>query len=149
MKKHGKKIITGIIAAVFGFIIAGCMSPISSHVSPYKAGRLFVVADLITEPVQPKEVAEVVDQVYALAKVDFGAQELMADELIKAQIEELYPDTTPEFRQMIFNVYSVIKIRLADQIQTNVDIPDVQVISEFMRGVSDATKLYREKDGAE
>lgn len=150
MKKMiGLGIATTLVAIMA--IAAGCSTwgngkldnPLTS--TPYQSGRTFVVVDLLTEDIQPKEMATVIDQVYALAKVDFTA-EILSDELVKNQIDEMYPDSSVEFRQLIFNAYGILKIRLASEVEARVDIPDIEVVSEFFRGVNDALELYRPQE---
>lgn len=111
--------------------------------TPYQAGRTFVFLDVVTEPIQPEEVKAVTAQVYALAKLNVTGAETLADDFIEAEIAGLYPDATPEFRQVLFNLYDKLTIRLLSQIDGNVELPRVEVLSEFNRGINDALALYK------
>jgi hypothetical protein len=110
--------------------------------TPYQAGRTFVFVDVVTSPVQPQEVQVVVNQVYAIAQNRYLDGSL-TDDLIKAQIAQLYPDATPEFRQVMFNLYSALTARILNQAELNPDLPDIEVLSEFNRGIRDALELYK------
>ena len=151
MKKYLSKAAVGIVSGIFGFYVAGCGTlgngkvdlPITD--SPYQAGRTFVVIDLVTEPIQPDEVSHAFDQVYALVNMDFD-MESASDEFVQQQIKALYPEATDAFRQSIFNVYGIVKIRLISEIESNIDLPELSVVSEFMRGVEDALALYRPEE---
>ena len=108
---------------------------------PYQAGRTFVFIDVVTEPIQPDEMKVAVNAVYQLAKINIGAD--MADIIIKSEIEAAYPDATPEFRAVMFNMYGALKARLLDQIDLNPELPVPEILSEFNRGINDAVALYK------
>jgi hypothetical protein len=111
---------------------------------PYQAGRTFVFIDVVTEPVQPDEVKVVVNQIYALAEGNF-LNDNFADDFVRGQIEQLYPDATPEFRQVVFNLYDSLMLRVLYQIDANPDLSDTKVLTEFSRGINDALALYKPK----
>jgi len=111
--------------------------------APYQAGYDFVLLDTITEPFQPEEVGFVIDQVYAAAEIGLGTEGL-PDEVVRAEIDRLYADSTPEARQAIFNIYKAVLARITNQIGANPDLPKPEVLNEFFRGVRDALAVYRQ-----
>lgn len=112
--------------------------------TPYQAGRTFVFVDTVTEPFQPAEVALVIDQVYALAQVNLDADSLL-DEVVRNQIDQTYADAPPETRALIYNVYGALRARLDYQVSLNPDLPKLEVLSEFNRGIRDALAVYQPK----
>lgn len=110
-------------------------------ITPYKAGRIFVFTDVVTKPIQPEEVKEAVDVVYTVA-VNNVINTDMADETVQTIIAQRYPDATPEFRAVLFNLYKTMTIRMLAQINANPKIPDIEVIDDFNRGIRDALALY-------
>lgn len=110
-------------------------------VTPYEAGRIFVFMDVVTEPIQPDELKIVTGQVYALAKLNVTSD--FTDELVKQQIAELYPDATEEFRAVLFNLYDALTIKLTAQLDAHAELPKIEVLSEFNRGINDALALYK------
>lgn len=110
--------------------------------TPYQSGRTFVFVDVVTSPVQPTEVKVVVNQVYALAQANI-LNDNLADEFVQAQIAQLYPDATPEFRQVLFNLYAALTARVLDQVDVNPGLPQSEILSEFNRGIRDALALYK------
>ena len=139
-----------VLAVCFG-MLSGCSTlgngkidnPIAAN--PYQAGRTFVFVDTISDPFQPAEVAAVIDQVHAIANMNIDAQNL-ADEFVRAQINELYADSTPEARASIFAIYKAFSARLLYQIELNPNMPEITVLSEFNRGVRDALAIYQPKN---
>lgn len=109
--------------------------------TPYQAGRTFVFVDVVTEPVQPAEVQAVVNQVYSLAQRNLGVD--MLDNIVLAQIQAAYPDATPEFHQVVLNLYQALTARITEQLRINTDLPERQVLDDFNRGIRDALKLYK------
>ena len=110
--------------------------------TPYQAGRTFVFVDTVSQPFQPAEVDGVIDQVYALAKTNLDAEDLL-DEVVQAQIDAAYADATEETRALIYNVYAAVMDRITYQISLNTDLPELDVLSEFFRGVNDALAIYQ------
>ena len=113
--------------------------------SPYQAGRTFVFIDTISEPFQHAEVAAAIDQVYALATVNLDAED-MVDELVRAEIDNMYRSSTPEAREMIFTVYKAVFHRIEYQIKINPDIPRIEVLHDFFRGIEHALMIYQPKE---
>lgn len=133
-------------------IVAGCSTwgngkvdlPLAN--TPYQAGRTFVFVDTITEPFQHEELAEVIDQVYALAMINLDeVGESTLDEIVRAQIEEVYSESTPATQNMIFEVYKAVFARITYQVEINPDLPDIEVLKEFNRGIVDALAIYQPK----
>lgn len=132
--------LVGLVLSLFGCGTLG-NGKIDSPVTPYQAGRLFVFADVVTQPIQPDEVRPVVEAVYALAAANLG--EGMLDGIVVDEIDRAYPDASPEFRAVLFNVYDALKARLDFHLAANPEIPSPQVMEEFFRGVRDAEAVYR------
>lgn len=137
-----------ICIALIGFMLSGCAmfgqkGPITGD--PYQAGRLFVFVDTVTEPFQPEEVSAVIDQVYAIANMNLETLDL-GDAFVKAQIDQIYADSTPETRETLFNVYKAMVARLEYQIELNPDLPSIAVLDEFNRGIRDALAIYQSKE---
>lgn len=148
MKKYIGKIVTGIISAIFGFIAVGCSTLGNGEIdiplvdSPYQAGRTFVFIDTITEPFQPAELALAIDQVYALANANFETESFV-DAIVQAQIDEMYADSTDESRAMIFAMYKAVFARIEFQVESNPELPEIEVIDQFFNGVRDALAVYQ------
>ena len=131
--------LAGLVLSLFGCGTIG-NGKIDSPVTPYQAGRLFVFADVVTQPIQPAEVGPTIDAVYSLANANLGAG--MLDGIMVDEIARAYPDATPEFRAVLFNVYDALKARLDFHLAANPDIPSPKVLEEFFRGVRDAEAVY-------
>jgi hypothetical protein len=110
--------------------------------TPYQAGRTFVFVDTVTASYQPDEVAAVIDEVYVIASMNLTADSLL-DEFVEKQIESTFADSTPQARALIFNVYSALKARLDYQIDLNPELPPLDVLTEFNRGITDALAIYQ------
>ncbi len=142
-----KKLLFALIAIALIGTLSGCGTFGNGQVdnplgiTPYKAGRIFVFTDVVTKPIQPDEVKEAVDVVYAVA-VNNVLNTDMADETVRSIIAQRYPDATPEFREVLFNLYKTMTIRMLAQINANPKIPNIEVIDEFNRGIRDALALY-------
>lgn len=147
MKKVNYQLI--LIATIFS-ICAGCSTwgngkvDVPGFETPYQAGRTFVFVDTITEPFQPVEMAAAINQVYAVAEFNLNAETLL-DEVVRAEIDALYADSTPEARAMIFNIYKAMFHRIEFQIDANPDIPKPEVLTQFFNGVTDALAIYQPK----
>lgn len=110
-------------------------------ITPYEAGRIFVFMDVVTQPIQPDEVKLAVSQVYALAEISVSSD--VADFVVKEEINRLYPAATPEFKAVLFNLYDKLTIRLLSQVGANPDLPQVEVFTQFQKGINDAVALYK------
>lgn len=110
--------------------------------NPYQTGRTFVFVDVVTEPYQPTELALVISQVYAVTRINIDATEFV-DLAVRAQINDLYADATPETREMIFNAYKALYARLTSEFEAYPELGRESVFREFSRGVNDALKLYK------
>lgn len=132
--------LVGLVLSLFGCGTLG-NGKLDLPVSTYEAGRLFVFADVITQPILPDEVRPVIDSVYALANANLGPD--MLDGLVVDEIARAYPDATPEFRAVLFATYDALKARLDFQIAAHPEIPSPELMAEFFRGVRDAEKVYR------
>ena len=145
-----KKLLYITLISICVGLIQGCASWGNGKVdvpfaeTPYQAGRTFVFVDTITEPFQPAEVAAAIDQIYAIAEINLDAATLL-DEVVQAEINRLYADSTPATRAMIFNIYKAMYDRINFQINTNPDLPKPIVLTEFFRGVKDALAIYQPK----
>jgi hypothetical protein len=126
--------------------LAGCANlgngKIDSPISTYEAGWVFVTFDIATKPFQPEEVAEVTGAIYALAKIDYANPTGMLDVFVREEIERLYPDSTPAFHDAMFGLYTMGKLRIQFEIKKNPDIPRLEILDEFKRGVNDALLMY-------
>lgn len=146
-----KKTIIERICMVVALVIAGLMmfgcgtignGKLDSPITAYDAGWMFVSFDIATKPFQPTEVVRVTDVVYDLAQIDYANPTGLLDEFVKNEIERLYPDQTAEFRQMVFNIYQMGKLRIEFQIRQNPDIPRLKILDDFKQGISDALMMY-------
>lgn len=132
------------LAFAFG-LLSGCGTlgngKIDAPVSAYRAGRIFVFMDVTTKPLQREEVREAVQVVYDIALNNLVNADL-TDQVVQDVIARHYPDATPEYRAVLFNLYKNMTISLLDQVHLNPELPELDVAAEFFRGVKDALALY-------
>jgi hypothetical protein len=146
-EKQMKKMLLAVL--LLGMVlIQGCSTwgngKIDLPVDAYQAGRTFVFVDTITQPYQPSEMKAAIHQIYAIASVNIEADVLL-DEVVKQEIAKMYPDTSKEGKEMIFNVYKAMFHRIVFQIEKNPNIPKAKVLEEFFKGVRDALEVYQPK----
>lgn len=143
-----KKIMQLMVVMLLVVSVGGCATMKSwfgFDDSPYQAGRTLVFTDTVTEAYQPPEVAAAIDQIYAIASMNLEATSLV-DEVVNAEIDKLMEDSTAEARAMVFTVYKGLFDKLHRQIEINPDLPDIEVLNEFFRGINDALAIYQPKD---
>ena len=136
------------IMALFAItLLTGCSTWFNGKIdnpligTPYQAGRTFVFLDVVTKPIQPEEMQRAIDIVYTVAVNNLINFDL-TDETVKQIIAQRYPDATPEFRAVLFNLYKNMTIRLLSQVNANPNLPSSEIIEEFNRGIKDALALY-------
>ena len=122
-------------------LLSGCaLFPSDPDRPGYQEGRTAAFAYVLTEPVQPPEVNKVIMAGYAVLKGifdEFGETDPI-DALVMMEIYNLYPDTTPEFRDFVFNFYKMARQRLDTEIDLNPDIPTPALLKNFLQGVEDS-----------
>jgi hypothetical protein len=138
-----KKAVTALILAA---LVSGCaLFPSDPDRPGYQEGRTAAFFYVMSEPVQPPEINEALRAGYLVLKTTAreydGANNL--DIIVQMEIAELYPDTTPEFREFVFNFYQMARTRLLNEIDLNVEVPTTTVVDNFLQGVEDSLKDWK------
>ena len=151
MKNIGKKLSLLTALLLVYITIVGCTSWGNGQVdipfmeTPYQAGRTFVFIDTITEPFQPMEVSAAINEVYTIAEIHLSMSELI-DEVVKKNIDTIYVDSNQETKDLIFNIYKAMFVRIEFQMDNNPVLPRIEVLNDFFEGVRDALRIYQPKE---
>ena len=135
-----------IIALLALSLLAGCALFHSPDRPGYQAGRTTEFFYIASKPALPEKITLAVEGGYDMIRLyGIASAEAGADEEVRALIEDKYPDATPEFRAMVFNFYSMAKNRLQSEVASNVNIPQSEVVENFLQGIADAKTDYSVK----
>ena len=133
--------ITCIGIGVFVYTL-GCSTLFNGKIDTYDAGVNLVLIDKAFSPFVPEQYQTALDSAIELLTIDYNQPEDMLDDYVKKEIARIYADDTQEFRDAMFGLYQAAKIKVRLQIKYYPDLPKVEIIDEFKRGVNDALKMY-------
>lgn len=126
-----------LIALSVALMLTGCALFKGDPDRPgYQEGRTAAFLYVATEPVQPPDINEAIRAGYSVMKNLL--QEDAVDVFVWMEIKDLYPDTTPEFREFVFNFYKMARQRIAGELEIYPDVPYPKFVENFLQGVEDS-----------